>query len=164
LLSGFTDLELNALGDWTEEIKSSAKMPAHYAGSKEALSTKMKHLAYAIATDLASLESWEVIPLDALHAAVEAAEETVSKKISQDAVTRWQAKASPTSVKRSFNFVQQGGAGQGQRGGGEGRETCHATIGGKLLTKYLRNGTPLCSLYQSGECQEEDCRSPTSVR
>ena len=160
LLSQFTDLELNALGDWTDEVKSSAKMPAHYAGSKEAMSTRMKHMAYAIMANLTQFESWEVIPIDDLHAAVVKAEELVAKRINQDVVTKWQAKASPTSVKRSFNFVQQA---QEQRDKAKeeaakaGRPAMPPSIGGKLLTKFLRNGTPLCALFQSGQCDEEPC-------
>ena len=69
--------------------------------------SRMKHMAYAIMANLTKFESWEVIPMDDLHAAVVQAEATVAKKINQDVVTKWQAKASPTSVKRSFNFVQQ---------------------------------------------------------
>ena len=57
-----SDLEPNALGDWTDEVRSSAKMPAHYEGSKEAMATRMKHMAYAIMSNLSSHESWEVIP------------------------------------------------------------------------------------------------------
>lgn len=45
LLAGYTDVGLNALGDWTEEVKSSTVIPANYAGSKEAFSTRMKHLS-----------------------------------------------------------------------------------------------------------------------
>ena len=59
-------------------------MPAHYAGSKEAMSTRMKHMAYAIMSNLTAFESWEVIPMDDLHAAVVKAEEVVAKKINQD--------------------------------------------------------------------------------
>ena len=160
LLSTFTDLELNALGDWTDEVKSSAKMPAHYAGSKEAMSTRMKHMAYAIMANLTKFESWEVIPLDDLHAAVVEAETTVAKKINQDVVTRWQAKASPTSVKRSFNFVQQAREQRDkakEEAAKAGRPAMPPSIGGKLLTKFLRNGTPLCALFQSGECEEDPC-------
>ena len=160
LLSTFTDLELNALGDWTDEVKSSAKMPAHYAGSKEAMSTRMKHMAYAIRANLTKFESWEVIPMDDLHAAVVQAEATVAKKINQDVVTKWQAKASPTSVKRSFNFVQQALVQRDkakEEAARAGRPAMPPAIGGKLLTKFLRNGTPLCALFQSGKCEEEQC-------
>ena len=160
LLSTFTDLELNALGDWTDEVKSSAKMPAHYAGSKEAMSTRMKHMAYAIMANLTKFESWEVIPMDDLHAAVVQAEATVAKKINQDVVTKWQAKASPTSVKRSFNFVQQALVQRDkakEEAARAGRPAMPPAIGGKLLTKFLRNGTPLCALFQSGKCEEEQC-------
>ena len=31
------------------------------------------------------------------------------------------------------------------------------SIKGKLLTKFLRNGTPLCALYQTGQCFEDPC-------
>ena len=160
LLSTFTDLELNALGDWTDEVKSSAKMPAHYAGSKEAMSTRMKHMAYAIMANLTKFESWEVIPMDDLHAAVVKAEAAVAKKINQDVVTKWQAKASPTSVKRSFNFVQQALEQRDkakEEAARAGRPAMPPSIGGKLLTKFLRNGTPLCALFQSGKCEEEQC-------
>ena len=160
LLSTFTDLELNALGDWTDEVKSSAKMPAHYAGSKEAMSTRMKHMAYAIMSNLTAFESWEVIPVDDLHAAVVKAEEIVAKKINQDVITKWQPKASPTSVKRSFNFVQQVQEKRDkakEEAAKAGHPAMPPTIGGKLLTKFLRNGTPLCALFQSGECEEEQC-------
>ena len=103
-------------------------------------------MAYAIMANLTKFESWEVIPMDDLHAAVVKAEATVAKKINQDVVTKWQAKASPTSVKRSFNFVQQALEQRDkakEEAARAGRPAMPPSIGGKLLTKFLRNGTPL---------------------
>ena len=39
-----------------------------------------------------------------------------------------------------------------------GRPAMPRAVRGKLLTKYLRNGTALCSRFQTGECREETCQ------
>ena len=161
LLAGYTDVELNALGDWTEEVKSSTMIPANYAGSKEVFSTRMKHLTYALACKLTPHESWEVIPTDALQKAMEAAEDLAPRKIHQDTVTRWQAKASSTSVKKSLDFVQMAKEQREKaiyKAVAAGRPAMPRAVGGKLLTKYLRNGTALCSRFQTDECREETCQ------
>ena len=107
-----------------------------------------------MAANLASHESWEVIPTDDLQDAIRVAEDTVAKRISQDAVTsRWQSKASPSTVKKSFNFVlsaQEKREQAKEKASSAGRPAMPPAINGKLLTKFLRNGTPLCSLYQTG--------------
>jgi hypothetical protein len=64
-------------------------------------------------------------------------------------------------VKRSFNFVQQAQEKREkakEEAAKAGRPAMPPTIGGKLLTKFLGNGTPLCALFQSGKCEEERCK------
>ena len=158
----FTDLELNALGDWEDRSKFNpvAVMPIHYSGGKRATSMRIKHLAYALSVELGDFQSWEVIPPGDVDRAREKALPQVDSLVSKDGTTVWQKTSTPERTKRAFDFTQEHkkrALENKTTAQGAGGSIMPASINDKLLTKYLRNGTPLCASFQNESCRAEQC-------
>ena len=158
----FTDLELNALGDWEDRSKFNpvAVMPIHYSGGKRATSMRIKHLAYALSVELGDFQSWEVIPPGDVDRAREKALPQVDSLVSKDGTTVWQKTSTPERTKRAFDFTQEHkkrALENKTAAQGAGGSIMPASINDKLLTKYLRNGTPLCASFQNESCRAEQC-------
>ena len=158
----FTDLELNALGDWEDRSKFNpvAVMPIHYSGGKRATSMRIKRLAYALSVELGDFQSWEVIPPGDVDRAREKALPQVDSLVSKDGATVWQKTSTPERTKRAFDFTQEHkkrALENKTTAQGAGGSIMPASINDKLLTKYLRNGTPLCASFQNESCRAEQC-------
>ena len=158
----FTDLELNALGDWEDRSKFNpvAVMPIHYSGGKRATSMRIKHLAYALSVELGDFQSWEMIPPGDVDRAREKALPQVDSLVSKDGTTVWQKTSTPERTKRAFDFTQEHkkrALENKTTAQGAGGSIMPASINDKLLTKYLRNGTPLCASFQNESCRAEQC-------
>ena len=93
-------------------------MRLHYSGSKETVSTRMKHLAFGIAQRLFACDAWELAG-PAVEEAKAAAKLDVDRAVSLDSHTLWQQPISQADVQRSFDFSRQRAA--------QARETQQAT-------------------------------------
>ena len=161
-IAKFTNLELNALGDWEDRSKFNpvAVMPIHYSGGKRATSMRIKHLAYALSVELGDFQSWEVIPPGDVDKARDKALPQVDSLVSKDGTTVWQKTSTPERTKRAFDFTQEHkkrALENNATAQGAGGSIMPASINNKLLTKYLRNGTPLCASFQHESCRAENC-------
>ena len=154
-IGGLGPLELNALGDWEDRssLPDPASMPVRYSGGKKATSMRVKHLVYQLGASLREHQSWDVITPSELEEAKAFVMPTVDRLVSQDMDTEWQGKLPAEQVQRAFKFSQAARASAAAAGASQ----MPAAINGKLLTKFMRNGTPLCADFQTDSCSRTPC-------
>ena len=155
-------LELNALGDWEDRssLPDPAAMPVHYSGGKKATSMRVKHLVYQLGASLREHQSWDVITPSELEEAKAFVMPTVDRLVSQDMDTEWQGKLPAEQVQRAFKFSQatrESARAARASAAAAAASQMPAAIKGKLLTKFMRNGTPLCADFQTDSCSRNPC-------
>ena len=70
LLAKYTPVEMVALGDWQSksELPQEAAMPTHYAGSRDLVSMRLKHLSLGLVSRLGEFDAWELATPSAITA------------------------------------------------------------------------------------------------
>ena len=64
-------------------------MPTHYAGSRDLVSMRLKHLSLGLASRLGEFDAWELATPAAITAAVDAAKPEVQRAVSLDKHSLW---------------------------------------------------------------------------
>ena len=156
LLAKYTPVEMVALGDWQSksELCQEATMPTHYAGSRDLVSMRLKHLSLGLAHRLGEFDAWELATPDAITAAVDATKPEVQRAVSLDKHSLWDRPMSAAAAQRAFAFSRERAAitKEAQVSSKRSSSVMPPSINGKVVTRFLRNGKALCPDFQVDAC------------
>ena len=148
LLAKYTPVEMVALGDWQSksELPQEAAMPTHYAGSRDLVSMRLKHLSLGLVARLGEFDAWELATPAAITAAVDAAKPEVQRAVSLDKHSLWDKPMSVAAAQRAFAFSRERAAltRAAQASSKRSEAVMPPSINGKVVTRFLRNGKALC--------------------
>ena len=149
MLAKYTPVEMVALGDWQSksELPQEASMPTHYAGSRDLVSMRLKHLSLGLAYRLGEFDAWELATPEAITAAVDATKPEVQRAVSLDKHSLWDRPMSAAAAQRAFVFSRERAAltKEAQASSKRSSSAMPPSINGKVVTRFLRNGTRLCA-------------------
>ena len=156
LLAKYTPVEMVALGDWQSksELPQEASMPTHYAGSRDLVSMRLKHLSLGLAARLGEFDAWELATPAAITAPVDDAKPEVQRAVSLDKHSLWDRPMSAAAAQRAFAFSRERAAltKEAQASAKRSSSVMPASINGKVVARFLRNGKALCPDFQSDAC------------
>ena len=156
LLAKYTPVEMVALGDWQSksELPQEAAMPTHYAGSRDLVSMRLKHLSLGLVARLGEFDAWELATPAAITAAVDAAKPEVQRAVSLDKHSLWDKPMSVAAAQRAFAFSRERAAltRAAQASSKRSEAVMPPSINGKVVTRFLRNGKALCPNFQLDAC------------
>ena len=147
LLAKYTPVEMVALGDWQSKSelphKATMPLPTHYAGSRDLVSMRLKHLSLGLAHRLGEFDAWELATPDAITAAVDATKPEVQRAVSLDKHSLWDRPMSAAAAQRAFAFSRERAAitKEAQVSSKRSSSVMPPSINGKVVTRFLRNGT-----------------------
>ena len=145
-----------ALGDWQSksELPQEAAMPTHYAGSRDLVSMRLKHLSLGLVSRLGEFDAWELATPSAITAAVDAAKPEVQRAVSLDKHSLWDRPTSVAAAQRAFAFSRERAAltKAAQASSKRSSSVMPPSINGKVVTRFLRNGKALCPDFQLDAC------------
>ncbi|CAE7373636.1 unnamed protein product [Symbiodinium microadriaticum] len=123
-----------ALGDWASNNPEGNQMPLHYSSARYTTSLRRKALSLPAAWEVRGLEDWSAVT-DTELGRIKGAVQSQVDDVVGDRTTIFQA---PEQVGKM-----------------------PATLNGKVLTAFLKNGQSLCAGFQLGRCrlEEKDCAS-----
>ena len=159
---GFDPQQLASLSDWQDKtsVPENAAMPLHYSGARYALSLKSKYSVLSAVPVLGGYESWELIPPSAVQQAKAEMQDKVDKLVQQDSTVLWAMPISASEVRARFQLTTAL-----KRRAAEMREqsestyvvrTMPASVNGRTMLSFMKNGDPLCAAYQQGLCGREE--------
>ena len=162
---GFDPLQLASLSDWQDKtsVPENASMPLHYSGARYALSMKSKQAIIAAAPTLGGYESWELIPPSAIQQAKSELQDKVDRIVHQDSSMLWAMPMSAAEVRSRFQLTtalkRRAAEMRKQSEAAHVVKTMPASINGRTMSSFMKNGDPLCAAYQQGLCgrDEEVC-------
>ena len=157
LLAKYTPVEMVApMGDWQSksELFQEATMPTRYAGSRDLVSMRLKHLSLGLAYHLGEFDAWELATPDAITAAVDATKPEVQRAVSPDKHSLWDRPMSAAAAQRAFAFSRERAAitNEAQVSSKRSSSVMPPSINGKVVTRFLRNGKALCPDFQVDAC------------
>ena len=158
LLAKYTPVEMVALGDWQSKSelphKATMPLPTHYAGSRDLVSMRLKHLSLGLAHRLGEFDAWELATPDAITAAVDATKPEVQRAVSPDKHSLWDRPMSAAAAQRAFAFSRERAAitKEAQVSSKRSSSVMPPSINGKVVTRFLRNGKALCPDFQVDAC------------
>ena len=158
-------LELCSLGDWADksQIPKEATMPMHYSAARYESSLRTKHLVRLAMEKLLTHESWETIPTETYAEALEYARQNVDKTLKQESRVIWAAPLTKTEMQARFQLseaLKLKAAAKREEAQAKGDlPDMPASLNGKVLSKFMKNGAPICGAYQTRTChlEKEDC-------
>ena len=158
-------LDMAALGDWVnkKDLPEESRMPLHYSGARYGQSMRAKHFVLHALSDLTPFETWELIPQTAIDEAHKKGKLAADRAVQQDDTVLWALPMEPHEVKERFELTTAMRS-RTQKRKAEAMAPCAEgtmpdEIQGKVLTAFMKNGTPLCSSFQTRSCihQAGDC-------
>ena len=158
-------LELCSLGDWADKspIPKEATMPMHYSAARYEHSLRTKHLVRLAMEKLLTHESWETIPTETYAEALEYARQNVDKTLKQESRVIWAAPLTKNEMQARFQLseaLKLKAAAKREEAQAKGDlPEMPASLNGKVLSKFMKNGAPICGAYQTRTChlEKEDC-------
>ena len=158
-------LELCSLGDWADksQIPKEATMPMHYSAARYEHSLRTKHLVRLAMEKLLTHESWETIPTETYAEALEYARQNVDKTLKQESRVIWAAPLTKNEMQARFQLseaLKLKAAAKREEAQAKGDlPEMPASLNGKVLSKFMKNGAPICGAYQTRTChlEKEDC-------
>ena len=162
---GFDPQQLSSLSDWQDKtsVPENASMPLHYSGARYALSMKSKHAIIAATPTLGGYESGELIPPSAIQQAKIELQDKVDRMVHQDSSMLWAMPMSAAEVRSRFQLTtalkRRAAEMRKQSEAKHVVKTMPASINGRTMSSFMKNGDPLCAAYQQGLCgrDEEVC-------
>ncbi|CAE7618810.1 unnamed protein product [Symbiodinium necroappetens] len=153
-----------ALGDWASSNPEGNQMPLHYSSAPYTTSLRCKALSLAAAWEVRGFEDWSAVTDTELERIKGAVQTQVDAVIVGDRTTVFQAPVTTETLHRSLALTRTWryrAAKMRARSSQEQVERMPATLNGKVLTAFLKNGQSLCASFQLGKCQlaEQDCAS-----
>eukprot|EP00435_Cladocopium_sp_Y103_P054452 s2532_g17.t1 len=156
----FSEEEMLALGDWTDHDKSKAAMPHLYSAARYTQSVRVKHRVYCAIAQLAEYEAWEVIPRTALSDADAFAQQEVDRKLQQDLTVVWVLPPDAVQLQAHFRLSEElTAAAKKKRSSDQGAaagDPMPAELRGYVLTQTLKDGSRLCTAFNTANCQHGD--------
>ena len=151
-----------ALGDWASNNPEGNQMPLHYSSARYTL--RCKALSLAAAWEVRGLEDWSAVTDTELGRIKGAVQSQVDDVIVGDRTTIFQAPVTTETLHRSLaptRTWQYRAAKTRAKSTKEQVGKMPATLNGKVLTTFLKNGQSLCAGFQLGRCrlEEKDCAS-----
>eukprot|EP00435_Cladocopium_sp_Y103_P030945 s870_g7.t1 len=150
----FSEEEMLALGDWTDQDKSKAAMPHLYSAARYTQSV------YCAVAHLAEFEAWEVIPRTALFEADVLAQQEMDRKLQQDLTVVWALPPDAVQLQAHFRLSEELTAAAKKKRSSEQRaasgDPMPAELKGFVLTQTLKDGARLCTAFNTASCQQGD--------
>ena len=157
--------QLASLGDWQNkrDMPEEAAMPLHYSGARYQQSLRSKHLVLASFSILSRFESWDLVSQEALDQIKTLSPGFTDKAVNQDSSMLWAVPPSPQKLRSRFNLTtalkSRAAKARKQHEDSHTVKTMPSAIQGRTMSAFMKNGTPLCSAFQSGVCgRSEECR------
>lgn len=158
--------QLASLGDWQNkrDMPEEAAMPLHYSGARYQQSLRSKHLVLASFSILSRFESWDLVSQEALDQIKTLSPGFTDKAVNQDSSMLWAVPPSPEELRSRFNLTtalkSRAAQARKQHEDSHTVKTMPSAIQGRTMSAFMKNGTPLCSAFQSGVCgrSEDECR------
>ncbi|CAE7891534.1 unnamed protein product, partial [Symbiodinium necroappetens] len=140
------------------------QMPLHYSSARYTTSLRCKALSLAAAWEVRGFEDWSAVTDTELERIKGAVQTQVDQVIVGDRTTVFQAPVTTETLHRSLALTRTWryrAAKTRARSSQEQVERMPATLNGKVLTAFLKNGQALCASFQLGKCQlaEQDWSS-----
>ena len=164
-LMKFSPVDMCALGDWADrsQIPKEAAMPLHYSAARYEHSLRSKHCLRLAMERIVEFETWETVPEHVFREALEYAKSEVDRILQQEGKIIWTAPASKHELEARFQLTAalksraEAKRAAAQAKGGVSKMP--SSVNGKVLSAFMKNGSPLCGDYQMGRCQKEkdDC-------
>ena len=164
-LMKLTPLELCSLGDWADrtQIPKEATMPMHYSAARYEHSLRTKHIVRLAMEKLLAYESWETIPEETYTEALEYARQNVDKLLKQESRVIWAAPLTKAELQARFQLSEalklKAAAKREEAQAKGGLSEMPASLNGKVLSAFMKNGAPICGAYQTRTCplEKESC-------
>ena len=164
-LMKLTPLELCSLGDWADrsQIPKEATMPMHYSAARYEHSLRTKHIVRLAMEKLLAYESWETIPTETYTEALEYARQNVDKVLKQESRVIWAAPLTKAEMQARFQLSEalklKAAAKREEAQAKGGLSEMPASLNGKVLSAFMKNGAPICGAYQTRTCplEKEAC-------
>ena len=164
-LMKLSPLELCSLGDWADrtQIPKEASMPMHYSAARYEHSLRTKHLVRLAMEKLVAYESWETIPEQIFAEALEYARQQVDKVLKQESRVIWAAPLTKTELQARFQLSEalklKAAAKREEAQAKGGLTAMPASLNGKVLSAFMKNGAPICGAFQTKSCplEKEAC-------
>ena len=160
-LMKLTPLELCSLGDWADrsQIPKEATMPMHYSAARYEHSLRTKHIVRLAMEKLLAYESWETIPTETYTEALEYARQNVDKVLKQESRVIWAAPLTKAEMQARFQLSEalklKAAAKREEAQAKGGLSEMPASLNGKVLSAFMKNGAPICGAYQTRTCHLE---------
>ena len=160
-LMKLTPLELCSLGDWADrsQIPKEATMPMHYSAARYEHSLRTKHIVRLAMEKLLAYESWEAIPTETYNEALEYARQNVDKVLKQESRVIWAAPLTKAEMQARFQLSEalklKAAAKREEAQAKGGLSEMPASLNGKVLSAFMKNGAPICGAYQTRTCHLE---------
>ena len=164
-LMKLTPLELCSLGDWADrsQIPKEATMPMHYSAARYEHSLRTKHIIRLAMEKLLAYESWETIPEQSFAEALDYARQQVDKVLKQESRVIWAAPLTKDELQARFQLSEalklKAAAKREEAQAKGGLTAMPASLNGKVLSAFMKNGAPICGAYQTKSCplEKESC-------
>ena len=164
-LMKLTPLELCSLGDWADrsQIPKEATMPMHYSAARYEHSLRTKHIVRLAMEKLLAYESWETIPEETYTEALEYARQNVDKVLKQESRVIWAAPLTKAELQARFQLSEalklKAAAKREEAQAKGGLSEMPASLNGKVLSAFMKNGEPICGAFQTRTCplEKESC-------
>ena len=150
--------QLASLGDWQNkrDMQEEAAMPLHYSGARYQQSLRSKHLVLASFSILSRFESWDLVSQEALDQIKTLSPGFTDKAVNQDSSMLWAVPPSPEELRSRFNLTtalkSRAAQARKQHEDSHTVKTMPSAIQGRTMSAFMKNGTPLCSAFQSRVC------------
>ena len=160
-----TPLELCSLGDWADrsQIPKEATMPMHYSAARYEHSLRTKHIIRLAMEKLLAYESWETIPEQSFAEALDYARQQVDKVLKQESRVIWAAPLTKDELQARFQLSEalklKAAAKREEAQAKGGLTAMPASLNGKVLSAFMKNGATICGAYQTKSCpfEKESC-------
>ncbi|CAE7330632.1 unnamed protein product, partial [Symbiodinium sp. CCMP2456] len=151
-----------ALGDWASNNPDGNQMPLHYSSARYTTSLRFKALSLAAAWEVRGFEDWSAVTDTELERIKGAVRSQVDDVIVGGRTTIYQAPVTTEALHRSLALTRTWRLRAAKTRATSAKEQVAqmpATLNGKVLTAFLKNGQSLCARFQLGRCNlaEHDC-------
>ncbi|CAE7248146.1 unnamed protein product, partial [Symbiodinium sp. CCMP2456] len=142
-----------ALGDWASNNPDGNQMPLHYSSARYTTSLRFKALSLAAAWEVRGFEDWSAITDTELERIKGAVRGQVDDVIVGGRTTIYQAPVTTETLHRSLALTRTWRLRAAKTRATSAKEQVAqmpATLNGKVLTAFLKNGQSLCARFQLG--------------
>ena len=138
-------------------------MPMHYSAARYEHSLRTKHIVRLAMEKLLAYESWETIPEETYTEALEYARQNVDKVLKQESRVIWAAPLTKAELQARFQLSEalklKAAAKREEAQAKGGLSEMPASLNGKVLSAFMKNGEPICGAFQTRTCplEKESC-------